>query len=397
MSSGPRLVADVSALVAGLFTARPPVTGLHEGASESTSPSLTAGARAPARETSLVVKSRAFAQAIAVALGFFAVAGLFEAALIRAFKPSELELDWVSDVVLSAALGVAVYLWLHLRATRQALTERERSQVVIQTQLAMAEAMQRRLLPEVPAPVNGCEWAAVLTPAGKIGGDFYDFVEAAPGTYLMFLADVSGKGISAAMALTLVRSAFRHVARGTLSPAQVAARLSDVFHDEWHGTPYVTGIVARVATRERQLTYANAGHPPGVLVRDGAGRSLSEGGPPLGLLKDARFEEEHIDLMAGDVCAFVTDGITEAFDDHLQASRTIVAAAAREGARSPSTVCHVIMASAFRGPGPSGVDGWEDDRTVIVVALRDDAPREINAAARAGAAGGAGTRGGPSG
>src|SRR6185503_9556178 len=167
MPSGPRLVADVSAVVAGLFMARPGVSRLHEGASESPRPSFTAGARA-------------LAQAGAVALAFFAVAGLFEAALIRAFQPTELELDWVSDVVLSAALGVAVYLWLHLRATRQALTERERSQVVIQTQLALAEQMQRRLLPDVPAPVNGCEWAAALTPAGKIGGDFYDFIEAAP-------------------------------------------------------------------------------------------------------------------------------------------------------------------------------------------------------------------------
>src|SRR5262245_233191 len=128
---------SVSALVAGLFTVRPTVARLHEGASGSARPSFAADARA-------------LAQAGAVALAFFAVAGLLEAALIRAFRPSELELDWVSDVVLSAALGVAVYLWLHLRATRQALTERERSQVVIQTQLALAEAMQRRLLPDVP-------------------------------------------------------------------------------------------------------------------------------------------------------------------------------------------------------------------------------------------------------
>ena len=100
-----------------------------------------------------------------------AVAGLAEATLIRVLQPSELELDWISDVVLSSALGIAVYLWLHLRATRLALTERERTQVIIQSQLSMAEAMQRRLLPSIPQPFDGLEWAALLTPAGRIGGD----------------------------------------------------------------------------------------------------------------------------------------------------------------------------------------------------------------------------------
>ena len=91
-----------------------------------------------------------------------------------------MELDWISDAVLSIALGVAVYLWLHLRATRRALTERERAQLVIQTQLSLAEAMQRRLLPPVPdrgerTRVGGRS----CMPAGRIGGDFFDFLEPA--------------------------------------------------------------------------------------------------------------------------------------------------------------------------------------------------------------------------
>jgi hypothetical protein len=77
----------------------------------------------------LNARSRALAQAITVACAFFVIAGAVEASLIRSIQPTELELDWVSDVVLSAALGSAVYLWLHLRATRLALTERERAQV----------------------------------------------------------------------------------------------------------------------------------------------------------------------------------------------------------------------------------------------------------------------------
>ena len=171
-------------------------------------------------------RSRALAQATAVAFTCFVIAGAVEASLIRIVQPTELELDWVSDVVLSAALGSAVYLWLHLRATQRALTEHERAQLVIQTQLSLAEAMQRRLLPPVPPPAGGLEWAARLTPAGTIGGDFYDFIEPIPGIRLMLIADVSGKGISAAMALTLLRSTFRNVGRDTNRPAQLAERMS---------------------------------------------------------------------------------------------------------------------------------------------------------------------------
>ncbi len=258
---------------------------------------------------------RALAAASAIAIAFYFVAGLSEAALIRVLQPSELELDWIGDGVLSTALGVAVYLWLHLRATRRALTEQERAQLVIQAQLSMAEIMQRRLLPPVPAPADGLDWAAALIPAGRIGGDFFDFLEPRAGVRLMLIADVSGKGISAAMALTLLRSTFRRAARDTINPAELASRMSAALLEEWHGSPYVTAIVTRIDSGARTLTYTNAGHPKGILVRGGTGGGLTEGGPPLGLLSGARFDEVTLALLPGDVCAFVTDGISEAFDD----------------------------------------------------------------------------------
>jgi sigma-B regulation protein RsbU (phosphoserine phosphatase) len=314
---------------------------------------------------------RALALAAAAAVTFYAVAGLSEAVLVRVLKPTESELDWISDAVLSIALGVAMYLWLRLRATRRALTERERAQVVIQAQLSMAEAMQRRLLPPVPAPVNGFEWAAMLTPAGKIGGDFFDFLEPAPGVCLMLIADVSGKGISAAMALTLLRAAFRNIAHDTRSPAELASRMSAAFDEEWHGSPYVTGVIARIDAASRRLTYTNAGHPPGIVIRDGGDRSLGEGGPPLGLVKGAQYPEESVDLEAGDICAFVTDGITESFDESQRPWRTVARDAVRTGVVSAETICKTIMARAQAGHGPDGVHDWTDDRTVIVLAVDD--------------------------
>jgi serine phosphatase RsbU (regulator of sigma subunit) len=314
-------------------------------------------------------RTRPLSQAIAVALAFYLIAGTIEASLIRIVQPTEMELDWVSDMVLSAALGTAVYLWLHLRATRLALTERERSQLVIQTQLSLAEGMQRRLLPPIPTPASGFEWAATLTPAGKIGGDFYDFVEPAPNVRLMLVADVSGKGISAAMALTLLRATFRQIARETHDPAQLAARMSKEFFDEWHGSPYVTGVIARIDLSDRVLTYTNAGHPPGLLVRGNGTRDLWEGGPPLGLLEHADYREERLALTTDDVCILMTDGITESFDSLSTSLASVVAGLASQRQRSASHICDAMMARAVEGSGPSGVEDWTDDRTVVVVTV----------------------------
>jgi hypothetical protein len=310
--------------------------------------------------------SRPLAQSIGVAIVFFALAGSVEALLIRIVQPTEMELDWVSDVVLSAALGTAVYLWLHLRVTRLALTERERSQLVIQTQLSLAEAVQRRLLPSIPSTGAGFEWAASLAPAWQIGGDFYDFVESSVNTRLLLIADVSGKGISAAMALALLRFTFRQLARETSSPAVLAARMSKTLYDEWHGSPYVTCIIARIELQERTLTYANAGHPAGLLFRDYGDLELREGGMPLGLFGDTPFDEARLELAAGDVCVFMTDGITEAFDERSPV-RAVVTGIVRGRPRRAADICDAIMARAGDGHSPQDVDDWTDDRTVVVV------------------------------
>ena len=120
---------------------------------------------------------RALVESAAAALCSYVLAAALEAGVIRWLQPTEWELAWVSDLVLAVALGVAVYLWRHLLATRRALAQRERAEIVLQTQLSLAAEIQRRLLPPLPPATNGCEWAAALRPAGKIGGDFYDFVE----------------------------------------------------------------------------------------------------------------------------------------------------------------------------------------------------------------------------
>jgi serine phosphatase RsbU (regulator of sigma subunit) len=332
----------------------------------------TAAVASSAPAPAFTAAPRALAWASTIALACFVVAGVAEAVLIRILRPTELELDWISDGMLSVALGGAIYLWLHLRATRLALTERERTQLVLQSQLSMAEAMQRRLLPSVPPRAGGVEWAAELLPAGRIGGDFFDFVQHVPGVRLMLIADVSGKGIPAAMALTLLRATFRTVARHTDQPSMIAARMSAAMYDEWRGAPYVTAVIVRVDLATRRMTYTNAGHPKGILCRNREERPLSEGGAPLGLLRDVGFDEETIDLAAGDVCVFVTDGVSEALDGlDRRWDAAIAGTIADKRAGGADAVCRAVLSLAESGRGPLGVEGWSDDRTVVVLSVGD--------------------------
>jgi sigma-B regulation protein RsbU (phosphoserine phosphatase) len=168
-----------------------------------------------------------------VAVCGYIVASILEATLIRWVRPTDWELASVSDGVHAVALGIAVYLWRHLRTTRRKLEENERAELALQTQLSIAADIQRRLLPALPPTDNGFEWAANLRSAGKIGGDFYDFVEIAPRVWIALVADVSGKGIPAAMVLGSLRAAFRALLRQSSDPARIVALLSAVLHEEW--------------------------------------------------------------------------------------------------------------------------------------------------------------------
>ena len=312
---------------------------------------------------------RALAESAAAALGGYVLAAALEAIVIRWLQPTEWELAWVSDLALAFALGVAVYLWRHLLTTRHELAQRERAEIVLQTQLSLAAEIQRRLLPPLPTAANGYEWAAALKPAGKIGGDFYDFVETGPDTWVVLVADVSGKGIPAAMALGSLRSTFRALARQRLAPAKILDQLSTTFLEDWQGVPYVTCIVAAFDLRAHTLVYSNAGHPPGVLLGPTQTRHLDRGGPPAGLLASANFDQELLTIHAGDICLLVSDGVTEAIDG-VPLEHRLRAAKVRGG--SAEELCESVMTQALRGDGPSGDAAWQDDRTVVVVTVRDN-------------------------
>jgi sigma-B regulation protein RsbU (phosphoserine phosphatase) len=262
------------------------------------------------------------------------------------------------------------YLWLRLKASRTRLLKLEREQVAIDEQLRLAAEIQRGLLPEVPNATPGFRWAARMVPAGRIGGDFYDFLEPTAGTVLAILGDVSGKGIPAALILSALMTLFRTIARQVQDPATIAERLSSSLHEEHGGLPYATAIVARFEAGSERLTYVNAGHPAGYVLGNGTVNALESGGPPLGLLPGAKYETGDLALSPGDVGVLVTDGITEALETGSTTLGQALQAARHQGAGgAPNAICDYLLQAAAGGSGPVGVPDWQDDRTVFVFSV----------------------------
>jgi sigma-B regulation protein RsbU (phosphoserine phosphatase) len=311
-------------------------------------------------------EARVVLAAVAAAAAAFVLAIGFERQLVRLLSLGELE--WVSDVVLSTALGVATFLWLHLRRARTELTRLERAQLVLDTELGIASQIQRHLLTAPPRARDGWRFAARLEPAGRVGGDFYDFVELG-GSLLVLLADVSGKGIPAALVMGSCRTLFRQLARETQEPGPLVARLGRALLQEHGGAPYLTCFLGRLDLAERRLSWVNAGHPAGLLVAGGAHQALAATGPPAGLLPDVSYEARTQRFASGETLLLVTDGVTEALDGDGPIDERLARAVSRKRASGAQAICEQVMRLARAGPALSPGPNGTDDRTVVVVTL----------------------------
>ncbi len=303
--------------------------------------------------------------AVAAAAITYRCARAADIVVLQVVRPPRGEVLIISDVILAAAFGVAVYLWLNLKFTRTRLTDLERAQVALDTQLSLAAQIQRHLLPPMPAGSTGVQWAGRLEPALRIGGDFYDFLPGADGLFV--IGDVSGKGIPAALLQASAHSLFRTLARETVHPADLLTRVSREIYSENAGVSYLTCVLARLDTAAHTLIYVNAGHPAGMTIGRSGRRLLSRGGPPVGMFPETIYESEVVCVEPGDLGVIVSDGITEAIDEDGVPSVDVLSRTLGDmpAPRTPERVCDAVMKIAKRSSGPRGVPNWDDDKTVL--------------------------------
>ena len=206
----------------------------------------------------------------------------------------------------AGALGIALYrVQLELRASRHELARRE-------AELNFAREVQQALFPRQFPVDRGLEFAAVCVPASGISGDYYDVMELPNGRLAFAVADISGKGISAAILMSNLQAVLRTVAAAGRSPAEVCDQLNRHLYQVTEASRFATLFYGEWDGAERRLTYASAGHNPPILLGSRRGEALDRGGPPLGLFIDATFDGGNVRLEPGDMVVVYSDGITEA-------------------------------------------------------------------------------------
>jgi sigma-B regulation protein RsbU (phosphoserine phosphatase) len=277
---------------------------------------------------------------------------------------TRLAIDWA---LVALFLAVVVPLRRLGRARAALFREASAQRDELVREVQMAAAVQRHLLDQHRPPAGPLDVVARTEPARVVGGDYYDFVEMADGRLAVAVADVSGKGLPAALLMPAVKIALRTLVARHAESADLLAELNRIFLDNLPPASYFTLIFAVFDPARGRLVHANAGHPPALHLRaKGAAEWLSAEGPAVGLLHEhVRFETAELAFGPGDVFVFYTDGITEAEDARgLDFGRERVAEAARGARGSAAAVVAAVHAAAdtFRGDAPRG-----DDATVIAV------------------------------
>jgi sigma-B regulation protein RsbU (phosphoserine phosphatase) len=246
----------------------------------------------------------------------------------------------------------------------------------LRRELALAAEVQRRLLPDRAPTVPGLELAGVCLPARGVGGDYYDFVELGGARTGVAIADVSGKGISAALVMSSVQAYLRgqtlvEGASGGLG--DLVARVNRLLHRSTGVSTYVTFFYAEYDAATGHLAYVNAGHNPPIILRGGReSERLMCGGPVVGVFESIGFDEGSVELGGDAILVAFTDGVTEALDRAGEEFGEERLVAAVEAAAD-------LGAEAIRDAVLERVAAWSagtpqhDDLTLVIAKVRTEA------------------------
>ena len=194
------------------------------------------------------------------------------------------------------------------RLTRELLDRRR-----LEKELAIAREIQASFLPKSSPVVPGFEVAGTTRPHDEVGGDYFDFIRVSETRLGLAIADVSGKGIPAALIMAGFRMGLLAEIRNEFAIRAVMHKVNQLIHESIDRDKFVTAFYGLLDVRNRVLIFSNAGHDPPILFRRGGGMEyLSDGGVAFGVLPDARFEERPVALYPGDVLVMYTDGVSEA-------------------------------------------------------------------------------------
>jgi serine phosphatase RsbU (regulator of sigma subunit) len=268
-------------------------------------------------------------------------------------------------LLLAGAYAIVTSYIVTTRRLHEEQVENER----VHRELEMARRTQEMFLPSEIPTVPGIDVWGINVSCLEVSGDYYDVLETGEnGTVVVAIADVSGKGLPAALLMSNVQAGLHcHVARGTFDIKNTAENLNRLVHNNTDIGKFVTMFLAEIDGTTHLLRYVRPGHDAPVLVRaDGGTELLDTGGLVLGFTPDTTYDVAEVPLEVGDVLCLYTDGVTEARDPHdeeFQLGRLTDVLASNRGLSAPEIGEAVL----------DGVRGFtervhqDDDVTLVVV------------------------------
>jgi sigma-B regulation protein RsbU (phosphoserine phosphatase) len=253
------------------------------------------------------------------------------------------------------------------------LIEEENKRRRLENEISIAREVQNQLFPSTLPSVPGVEIEAICKAARSVSGDYYDFIQLSPTHIAIAIADISGKGISAALLMASLQAALRSqmLTEGSerLSVAELVARLNKHLVRNTGDDRFATFFIAIYDSATRTLRYTNAGHLPAFLICKDSSLQLDKGGMVLGVMEDYAYEEGSLTVGADSLLIGYSDGLIEPENVYGEefGIRRLQETAVRLHGAAPLMVAESLMAAAEEW---AGTPEQADDMTVIVARLR---------------------------
>ena len=271
------------------------------------------------------------------------------------------------DVELLEAIGQ-----LALTAVRNSfLLDEQLQKQRMEEEMQIARSIQERLLPQSLPDVPGAEIVAVAIPAREVGGDYYDVMELSDGRILIAIADVTGKGMAAALLMANIQACLHTLRPMEMELSEAVGHMNRVICANTTYDRFITFFGAIYHPTTRQIDYVNGGHNlPYILRTDGTLETLETGGLLLGVMDGMPYETGHATLRPGDSLVTFTDGVTEVHSPEGEewGEERLEPLLSAHADSSPAELRDLIMdaVDAFQGPN---VDPFDDLTMVILRAL----------------------------
>lgn len=283
---------------------------------------------------------------------------------------------WKMPILITVVYGVMNFLYGKTRARLerrnielQHMVQAGAARLEIQDEeLQRAREIQESLLPKEIPQVPGFEVASAWQPARAVGGDYFDVLKLGGNRLAICIADVSGKGVPAALLMANVQASLRASVRDLDSPARVCGIINGMLCESIAGDKFVTFFCGVLDPALGTFRYCNAGHPYPILVSSGAVRTLDNGGAVLGVFPAWTYEDSSVDLRSGDRLLLFTDGITEAEGPQGEefGMEKVAGFAKTHAASSAAKVNQQLLAQVTEFCGAQ----FQDDATLVVLAVQ---------------------------